>query len=74
MLRTDRWKVVVHHGAPSTDRERTGELYDLDADPQECTNLWDHDDTRERRLDLQEHLLDVLVATEDRSNPRLAHF
>lgn len=74
MLRTDRWKVVVHHGAPSTDRERTGELYDLAADPQECTNLWDHDDARGQRLAMQEQLIDALVATEDRSNPRLAHF
>ena len=74
MLRTDEWKVVVHHGAPSTTRERTGELYDLVNDPQECTNLWDDPRSGGRRADLQEHLLDVLVATEDRSRPRLADF
>lgn len=71
MLRTDDWKVVVHHGG---DRQRTGELYSLRDDPRECTNLWDHPEARERRLDMQEELLDVLVATEDRSNPRLANF
>lgn len=74
MLRTDDWKVVVHHGAPSTDRERTGELYDLVDDPHEVTNLWDDERFRDRRLGMQEQLLDVLVATEDRSRPRLAHF
>lgn len=74
MLRTDDWKVVVHHGAPSTARERTGELYDLVDDPQELTNLWDDERFRDRRLGLQEQLLDVLVATEDRSRPRLAGF
>jgi arylsulfatase len=74
MLRTDEWKVVVHHGAPSTPRERTGELYDLVNDPQESRNLWDDQEFTGRRAELQEQLLDVLVATEDRSRPRLANF
>ena len=74
MLRTDAWKVVVHHGAPSTARERTGELYDLVNDPQEGTNLWDDQASLGLRLSMQEQLLDVLVATEDRSRERLADF
>jgi len=74
MLRTDRWKIVVYHGAPATDRERTGELYDLAADPTELDNLWNHPDHSGVRLQLQEMLLDVLVSTEDRSQPRLAHY
>jgi arylsulfatase len=72
MLRRDRWKLVAHHGEPASDRPRTGELYDLDADPGELTNLWDDDAHRQVRADLQEMLVDVLVATEDRSGPRLA--
>ncbi|PSL06842.1 choline-sulfatase [Haloactinopolyspora alba] len=72
MLRHDHWKLVVHHGPPSTARERTGELYDLAADPAELTNLWHDDSHRSVRTDLQEMLIDVTVATEDRSNPRLA--
>jgi arylsulfatase A-like enzyme len=74
MLRTGRWKIVVYHGRPSTDRERTGELYDLTADPQELVNLWDDADHSQERLQLQEMLLDVLVATEDRTQPRLDDF
>jgi len=70
MLRHDRWKVVVHHGAPVTSRDRTGELYDLRADPHELTNLWDDPEHTHVRLSMQEMLLDVLVATEDRSQPR----
>ena len=70
MLRHDRWKVVVHHGAPATSRDRTGELYDLDADPNELANLWDDPAYAAVRLSMQERLLDVLVATEDRSQPR----
>ncbi|MFW5474933.1 sulfatase-like hydrolase/transferase [Knoellia sp. CPCC 206450] len=74
MLRHDHWKLVVHHGSPASARARTGELYDLDADPQELTNLWADADHAGTRADLQSLLLDVLVATEDRSRPRLAHW
>lgn len=71
MLRRDHWKIVVYHGAPSTTRARTGELYDLDRDPAELDNLWDDPAHVAVRAELQESLLDVLVATEDRSQPRL---
>ncbi|HET6739413.1 MAG TPA: sulfatase-like hydrolase/transferase, partial [Kribbella sp.] len=74
MLRTGQWKMVVYHGLPATDRERTGELYDLAADPQELENLWDDTGHAGERLRLQEMLMDVLVATEDRSQPRIDHF
>ncbi|MGH3749244.1 MAG: sulfatase family protein, partial [Micromonosporaceae bacterium] len=70
MLRHDRFKLVVYHGAPATERERSGELYDLAADPTELRNLWHDPDSRQTRTDLQEMLLDVLVAADDRSQPR----
>ncbi len=72
MLRTGRWKLVVHHGAPATGRVRDGELYDLVDDPDELHNLWHDPGHLETRVDLQEQLLDVLVATEDRAEPRKA--
>jgi arylsulfatase A-like enzyme len=74
MVRHGDWKIVVHHGAPASDRARTGELYDLASDPQELTNLWDAPEAKEQRRAMQDFLLDVLVATEDRSRPRLAPF
>jgi arylsulfatase A-like enzyme len=74
MLRYGQWKLAVHHGDPTTTRARTGELYDLDADPLELTNLWDDPDHASTRAELQEKLLDVLVATEDRSQPRDAYW
>jgi choline-sulfatase len=74
MLRHDRWKLVVHHGPPASARERTGELYDLVADPDELTNLWRDPAHRDIRTSLQELLIDVTVAIEDRSRPRLSHW
>ena len=74
MLRRGTHKLIVHHGPPATARPRSGELYDLQADPFELTNLWDAPASRELRLDLEATLLDALVATEGRSQPREAYW
>ena len=70
MLRHGTHKIIVWHGSPAADRPREGELYDLATDPQELENLWDDPDHLAVRTRLQELLLDVLVATEDRSQGR----
>ena len=72
MLRSGPYKLIVFHGEPATTRPRSGELYDLDNDPAELINLWDSPEHAAVRVQLQELLLDVLVATEDRSRPREA--
>lgn len=72
MLRRGRHKITVHHGPPSTARARTGELYDLDVDPDELVNLWDDPAHLDLRHELSALLLDTLVSTEDRSQPRKA--
>ncbi|APX31693.1 hypothetical protein BH708_01975 [Brachybacterium sp. P6-10-X1] len=74
MVRRGSWKIVVHHGRPATDRDRTGELYDLAADPDELDNLWDVPAQQEQRTKMMGVVLDVLAATEDRSRERLAPF
>ncbi|WP_206313322.1 sulfatase-like hydrolase/transferase [Streptomyces coryli] len=74
MLRRGNLKLVVHHGDPATGRARTGELYDLRADPQELVNLWGDPRHAQLRAAMQERLLDVLVATEDRTQPRDAYW
>jgi arylsulfatase A-like enzyme len=74
MLRTDRHKLIVQHGPPATTRDRTGELYDLVADPLELTNLWDDPASSPIRIELERMLIDVLVATADRSQPREAYW
>ena len=70
MLRRGRHKLVVWHGGPATQRHREGELYDLDADPGEERNLWADPGRAGLRREMTDHLLDALVATEDRSRPR----
>jgi choline-sulfatase len=74
MLRHDRYKLIVEHGPPATTRPRTGELYDLNADPTELRNLWDDPAAADTRIALERMLLDVMVATRDRSQPREAHW
>jgi arylsulfatase len=72
MLRVGRFKLIAQHGSPASDRSRTGELYDLESDPNELVNLWDDPGHISTRLELQEQLLDILVASEDRNQPREA--
>jgi arylsulfatase A-like enzyme len=72
MVRRDHIKVIVHHGPPSSGRDRTGELYDLAADSDELINLWDDPEHAGMRQSMTEFLLDVMVATEDRSQVRKA--
>ena len=74
MLRHGPYKLVVQHGPPATARPRTGELYDLDTDPDELRNLWDAPELATTRIELERLLLDVLVATGERSQPRTAHW
>lgn len=74
MLRHDQWKLIVHHGAPATTRDRTGELYHLGTDPGELHNLWDDPTVADAKTALHEMLLDVLVATEPRHGKREAEW
>lgn len=74
MLRTGPHKLVVHHGAPASGRARDGELYDLAADPGELRNLWRDPEHLGTRAALEARLMDVLVATEDRTQPRDAYW
>lgn len=74
MLRHGDHKLIVQHGPPATSRSRTGELYNLGVDPQELRNLWDDSASAAVRIELERLLLDVLVASEDRSQPREAHW
>ena len=74
MLRTERHKLIVQHGPPATSRLRTGELYDLEFDPQELHNLWNDPHSTDIRIELERLLLDIYVATENRSQPREAYW
>jgi arylsulfatase A-like enzyme len=58
MFRDSRYKLNVYHG------EQLGELYDMQEDPQELNNLWDHPDYAKVRLDLTDKLVEWMFRQE----------
>ncbi|MBE36117.1 MAG: arylsulfatase [Opitutaceae bacterium] len=54
MIRSQDWKLVHYFG------QESGELYDLNNDPDELTNLWDEPANRETRVELQLAILEWL--------------
>ena len=59
MVRNERYKLVVSHGTGG------GELYDLEDDPKETHNLWEHTDYTDVKLEMQERLIDRMAWTVD---------
>jgi arylsulfatase len=59
MVRTDRYKLSVAHG------QGTGELYDLDEDPNETYNRWDDPAYREIKDEMMLRLCDRMAWTVD---------
>ena len=68
MLRTQRHKIVVAHGL------ETGELYDLEDDPNETTNLWEAPDHQLLKMTLLKRLCDRMAWMVDPLPPRLGGF
>ena len=64
MLRNDRYKLVHYHGLS------WGELYDLQDDPHEFTNLWDDPRHLALRAELSTKLFDAVMLTTDPGQPR----
>ncbi len=60
----DRWKLVVYHGRDY------GELYDLQADPDQYRNLWDDPDHREVRWGLLRKLIFAEMDKDGSLRPR----
>lgn len=70
MYRDRDWKICVYHG----DARGEGELYDLQADPGEHTNLWDESDYAGERLEYTHRCFDRSVFTMDPWPPRVGRF
>ncbi|MCC6169290.1 MAG: sulfatase-like hydrolase/transferase, partial [Caldilineaceae bacterium] len=65
MLRDARYKLVVYHG------HSLGELYDLQNDPHEFTNLWDDPDFAALKCDLLQRSFDDSMLAMDRGPARI---
>lgn len=68
MLRTERYKIVLTHGLS------TGELYDLEKDPDEVRNLWDLPEHAAVKSQLLQRLCDRMAWTVDPMSPREAPY
>ena len=68
MLRTRTHKIVIYHGVPD------GELYDLTADPDEFTNLWNSPTHQDLKLALMKRAFDSSVLTMDPLPQRRGEF
>jgi len=63
---TDRYKITVHH-----NREY-GELYDLQNDPSEYTNLWNSARHQDVKCSLFKEMIDAQTEIEVLPMPRIA--
>ena len=68
MVRTRRHKIVVYHGTEQ------GELYDLEADPDEFENLWDRPERADLKSQMLQRCFDASVFTMDPMPPRLGPY
>ena len=59
MVRSKRYKLIVAHGTDG------GELYDLENDPKETHNLWNHSGYTDIKLQMQERLIHRMAWTVD---------
>lgn len=68
MLRTNHHKLVVYHG------EEMGELYDLQTDPNETTNLWSDQEYKNLKMQLLLRMCDRMAWTSDPLPERISPF
>ena len=68
MLRSRRYKIVNYHGAD------LGELFDLEKDPDEFTNLWADPAHAEIRFELMKKSFDALAFAVDTGPKRVGRY
>jgi arylsulfatase A-like enzyme len=68
MIYDGRYKLVTYHG------HDIGELYDLQEDPHEFSNLWGDPDVVAIRYELIESLFDAVMLATDDGQPRVGRY
>ena len=68
MIFDGRYKLIVYHG------HEIGELYDLQEDPHEYSNLWHDPNLLTVKHELMKRLFDAVMLATDEGQPRVARF
>ena len=68
MYRTKKFKLVMYHG------HEKGELFDMENDPEEYSNLWDSPKHQKIKLDLMKKSFDQTVLSIDTGPERLGRY
>ncbi len=68
MYRTEKYKLVVYHG------HEKGELFDMEKDPEEYTNLWDSPKHQKIKFELMKRSFDQTVLSMDTGPIRLGRY
>ena len=64
MIRDERYKLNIYHGDPVRGRKQEGQLFDMENDRDEVSNLWAKPDYNEVRFRMTESLLDWIHSRE----------
>ena len=68
MIRDERYKLIVYHG------HGIGELFDLEADPDEFENLWDEPSLLGTKVELMQRSFDALALATDTGAEQVSWF
>ena len=68
MLRFDKYKINVYHEFDGGASSIQGELYDMEADPEETENLWQDPQSSKLKADLLFKMMDIITQLDNRQN------
>lgn len=72
MYRNEKWKLITYHG--NEEASAVGELYDLESDPWEFTNLWEDKAYQNIKFELLQKSLEATIESLDPGYPKVSSY